>query len=240
LIPERPARSFWLRNGWLLAAGLALAVPLCALGPERFVAFARDVYTTRIAQFSPEFRARLVREIQALYVMLVVTGVACVAAWAALSTARRDVLRWLLAERASDWRAVALLLVTASSSVFLAVRLVRDVARFEALRGLSFEEQRQRLAAESPIEPDYAKARAFADRNGPRPGNILILRAPSRNGAGQGQYLFLAQYLFPVRLYSGSQAELATGGLAERGIRWIQREDPQTGFSPEPAPGFAP
>lgn len=240
MIPERPGRSLWLRNGWLLAAGLALAVPLFALGPERFVAFARDVYTTRIAQFSPEFRTRLLRELQALYVVLLVTGIVCVAAWAALSAARRNALRFLLAEHASDWRAAALLLVIASSSVFLAVRLVRDVVRFEALRGLSFEEQRQRLAAESPIEPDYAKARAFVDRNGPRPGNILILRGPPGSGAGQGHYLFLAQSLFPVRLYSGTEAELATGRLADRGIRWVQREDPQTRFSPEPAAGFTP
>jgi hypothetical protein len=228
------ARSAWLRNAWLLAAGLALIVPLAAAGPERFVAFVRMVYTTRIAQFSPEFRERLQRETQALYWVLLAAGVALVSSWSAFSLKGRAALAWFLGERAGDWRAAALMLVIGSSSVFVGVRAVRDVLRYQALRGLSFDEQREKLGAESPIEPRYALARDFLARNGPRPGNVLILPSPRRISDWQPHYIFLAAYLFPVRVYSGSEADLAPELLAKRGIRWFQHEEAGTAFVPEP------
>jgi hypothetical protein len=231
---EPDARSAWLRNAWLLGAGLALVAALAALGPERFVALVRSVYTTRIAQFSPDFRERLRRETQALYWVLLAAGVVCASAWGGLSLRGRVALAWILGGAGAGWRGVALLLVIGSSSLFVAVRAVRDVARFRALRGLSFEQQRDQLGAENPIEPSYAQARAFLARNGPRPGNILLLASP---GAGETHYIFLAAYLFPVRVYAGSEADLAPELAARRDIRWVQREEARTAFAPEPIEG---
>lgn len=228
------ARSVWLRNAWLLAAGLGLLVPLAVAGPERFVAFVRVVYTTRIAQFSPEFRERLQRETQALYWVLLAAAIALASAWGAFSLKGRAALAWCLGALAGDWRAVALMLVIGSSSLFVGVRAVRDVVRFQALRGLSLDEQREKLGAESPIEPRYAQAREFLARNGPRPGNLLIVHGPPRPRDWQPHYIFLAAYLFPVRVYNGSAADLAPELLAKRGIAWVQAEQPDTAFAPEP------
>jgi hypothetical protein len=220
-----------------LGAGLLFTAVTLVSGQESFVGVVRSVHES-LSGPVPEFRERLLRDARALHGVLAAAGLSCLAAYAWAGWRRRSVLQALLGPPAPTgaWRGALLALVLATSSVFLGLRLARDLERAASSSGLTFEERRARLESESPLEPDPEAVRAFREAWRPESGNLELVKV-ARGRRSLDPYRLSAR-LFPIRVYLAGNTAVAqeTARRRDRRIGWIVRDDGSGRFLPAPEP----